>query len=115
MEILIAIDALDDLIHNAKLVPLTDQVRLDPKALRAATERLRPAALAELGPLPQRIGPVGDVFHAIDELEAIARDAKPIPLTGQVRVPKTQLYDRLDELHAALPEAIRAQRGATPS
>jgi len=29
MDILVLIDKLDDLVHNAKQVPLTDQVRID--------------------------------------------------------------------------------------
>jgi len=29
MDVLVLIDKLDDLIHNARAVPLTDQVRID--------------------------------------------------------------------------------------
>ena len=29
MDVLVLIDKLDDLVHNAKQVPLTDQVRVD--------------------------------------------------------------------------------------
>ena len=29
MDVLVLIDKLDDLVHNAKAVPLTDQVRID--------------------------------------------------------------------------------------
>ena len=33
MDVLVLIDKLDDTIHNAKPVPLTDQVRVDKEAV----------------------------------------------------------------------------------
>src|SRR5213594_338715 len=35
MDVLVLIDKLDDLVHNAKAVPLTDQVRIDRDQMRA--------------------------------------------------------------------------------
>src|SRR4249919_206981 len=36
MDVLVFIDKLDDLVHNAKAVPLTDQVRIDPDEINEA-------------------------------------------------------------------------------
>ena len=33
MDVLVLIDKLDDLVHNAKQVPLTDQVRVDKEEI----------------------------------------------------------------------------------
>ena len=33
MDVLALIDKLDDLVHNARAVPLTDQVRIDREAV----------------------------------------------------------------------------------
>src|SRR6266540_3519494 len=36
MDVLVLIDKLDDLVHNAKAVPLTDQVRIDREEIKQA-------------------------------------------------------------------------------
>src|SRR6516225_3322733 len=36
MDVLVLIDKLDDLVHNAKPVPLTDQVRVDKEEIKQA-------------------------------------------------------------------------------
>jgi hypothetical protein len=41
------IDQLDDMVHRAKLVPLSNQVRLDRDQLYAAVDQIR-AAIIEL-------------------------------------------------------------------
>jgi hypothetical protein len=33
MDVLVLIDTLDDLVHNAKAIPLTDQVRVDKEGI----------------------------------------------------------------------------------
>ena len=38
MDVLVLIDRLDDLVHNAKAVPLTDQVRLDREEIYERSE-----------------------------------------------------------------------------
>ena len=39
MDVLVLIDKLDDLVHNAKPVPLTDQVRVDKEEITKQAER----------------------------------------------------------------------------
>jgi hypothetical protein len=39
MDVLVLIDKLDDLVHNAKAVPLTDQVRIDREEIYDILDR----------------------------------------------------------------------------
>ena len=41
IEILVLIDELDDLVHNARPVPLTDQVRIETDRVYAILDRMR--------------------------------------------------------------------------
>ena len=41
MDVLVLIDRLDDLVHNAKAVPLTDQVRLDREEIYDILDQMR--------------------------------------------------------------------------
>jgi hypothetical protein len=51
-----------------------------------------------------------DVLELIDELRGLVHGAKQLPLTGQVRVDKQKLYDRLDQMRSTIPEEIRQAR-----
>src|SRR5687767_3768737 len=51
-----------------------------------------------------------DVLELIDELRGLVHGAKQLPLTGQVRVDKKKLYDRLDQVRSTIPEEIRQAR-----
>ena len=46
MDLLILIDKLDDLIHNARPVPLTDQVRVDKHEVYDLLDRIREEVIA---------------------------------------------------------------------
>src|SRR4249920_3814095 len=41
MDVLVLIDKLDDLVHNARAVPLTDQVRIDREAIYELLDQMR--------------------------------------------------------------------------
>ena len=41
MDVLVLIDALDDLVHNAKPIPLTDQVRVDREGIYGILDQIR--------------------------------------------------------------------------
>ena len=85
-----AIAALESLLANARPVPLTDQVRLRPGALRDAVARVeQEGRSAGLG---------FDAYDCLDELERIAAEAKPIPLTREVRVDPRLIRSLLDRL-----------------
>ena len=49
MDVLVLIDKLDDLVHNAKAVPLTDQVRIDREEIYDILDQMR-ATIAETAP-----------------------------------------------------------------
>ena len=95
MDILTAIDALDDAVFMARRVPLTDQVRLDAGELREHVADVRAAAHGEA------------VIPVLDAIEAIVAGGRPVPLTNQVRITTEELYERLDELRALVGPAQR--------
>jgi hypothetical protein len=106
MDVLVAIDRLDDFVHNAKMLPLSDDVRVDRDELLEHVERLRAGLRAELQEAYR-----AESMRMVDELERMARDAPPVRLFGGVRIAKDEVYDVLDRMRATIPEEIRRQRG----
>ena len=51
-----------------------------------------------------------DALRLVDQLDDLIHNAKPIPLTDQVRIDRERAYDLLDQLRATLPEEIAAAR-----
>jgi cell division septum initiation protein DivIVA len=51
-----------------------------------------------------------DVLVLIDKLDDLIHNAKPVPLTDQVRVDKEEIYDILDQMRATIPEEIKQAR-----
>ncbi len=51
-----------------------------------------------------------DVLVLIDKLDDLVHNAKPMPLTDQVRVDKEAIYDILDQMRATIPEEIKQAR-----
>src|SRR5664279_3790092 len=51
-----------------------------------------------------------DVLVLIDKLDDLVHNAKPVPLTDQVRVDKEEIYDILDQTRATIPEEIKQAR-----
>ena len=51
-----------------------------------------------------------DVFVLLDRLDDLVYNAKAIPLTGQVRVDRSELEDIIDQLRATIPEEIKQAR-----
>ncbi|MGB0873177.1 MAG: ATPase [Solirubrobacterales bacterium] len=51
-----------------------------------------------------------DVLVLIDKLDDMIHNAKPIPLTDNVRVDKEEIYDLLDQMRATIPEEIKQAR-----
>ena len=51
-----------------------------------------------------------DVLVLIDKLDDLVHNAKPVPLTDQVRLDKEEIYDLLDQMRATIPEEIKQAR-----
>ena len=54
-----------------------------------------------------------DVLVLIDTLDDLVHNAKPIRLTGQVRVDKQGIYKLLDQIRATIPQEIKQARWST--
>ena len=84
------LDEFDELVGNARTVPLTAQVRLDREKAYALLDRLRAV-------LPD---PSAGVADALDELDGFLHGAKSIPFTNEIRVGIVELYETLDRIGA---------------
>src|SRR5918912_659749 len=51
-----------------------------------------------------------DVLVLIDKLDDLVHNARPVPLTDQVRVDREEVYDLLDQMRATIPEEIKQAR-----
>lgn len=51
-----------------------------------------------------------DVQVLIDKLDDLVHNARPVPLTDQVRVDREEVYDLLDQMRATIPEEIKQAR-----
>ena len=54
--------------------------------------------------------PPMDVLVLIDKLDDLVHNARPVPLTDQVRVDREEIYDLLDQMRATIPEEIKQAR-----
>lgn len=96
MDFLVAIDHLDDLTHNARAIPFTDQVRLPAERLQDAADQIHAT-------LPPDVRARAEAEGLLERLDALVRDAKRVPLIGHVRFDKDELYDILDGIRGAVP------------
>src|SRR5512146_961484 len=51
-----------------------------------------------------------DVLVLIDKLDDVVHNARPVPLTDQVRVDREEIYDLLDQMRATISEEIKQAR-----
>jgi hypothetical protein len=108
--VLVPLDELDDVLHSAKSVPFTDSIRADRDELleilgrvrRGATEdHVLTRAEAEQRPINRP-----KVARLLDGLDALVRNAKPVPLTSQVRLQKRAFGEIAGELRECGPPAM---------
>lgn len=104
MEILEAIDALDDLVHLSPGWSRYKHKRVDQDEWRRAVNRLRSATtvLSSSGR--------AQVLPLLDRLDDLAHAARRIPGVGGVRMRRDAAYDVLDELRQLVPRDLIAQR-----
>lgn len=104
MEILEAIDALDEVVHLSPGWSRYRHKRVDQDEWRRAVGRLRSATTV--------LSPSGrdQVLPLLDRLDDVARAARRIPGIGGVLVRRDAVYDILDELRQLVPRDLIAQR-----
>jgi hypothetical protein len=87
----IALDELEELIHRARRVPLTDQVRINRDKLSRQIDRIRAGIDRE-----------GEPTAALRRLEDAVARAPAVPLTPDVRAERKELLALVEALRAAL-------------
>src|ERR687896_234287 len=70
MDVLVLIDKLDDVVHNAKAVPLTDQVRIDREEIYEILDQMRAT-------IPEEIKQARWIVKERQEMLAEAKRARP--------------------------------------
>ena len=106
MDVLVLIDKLDDLVHNAKQVPLTDQVRVDKEEIYDLLDQMRAT-------IPEEIKQARWIVKERQEMlaEDIVEDAQA--REREIRLGAEDYADEiLDTLETNLSKFIAAvQRG----
>jgi hypothetical protein len=46
----------------------------------------------------------------VDKLDDLIHNAKAVPLTGQVRIDREEIYEILDQMRVVIPEEIKRAR-----
>jgi hypothetical protein len=95
MDFLVAIDTLDDLVHNAGAIPFTGAARMPREELEGAAGQIHAT-------LPPDVRARADAEGLLDRLDAVVAAARPLPLTRQVRFDKDELYEVLDGIRGAI-------------
>ena len=97
---------IDQIISDVRPVPLTREVRFDKDPMYDLLDRMRAAVVEEVQAGARYSG---DLLVAIDNFDDLIHNAKPVPLTDQVRADR----EELDAMARTLREAIA--RGNRPS
>jgi cell division septum initiation protein DivIVA len=95
MDVLVLIDKLDDLVHNARAVPLTDQVRVDKEEIHDLLDEMRATISDEMK----------QARWIVKEREEMLTEAK-----GEVERIVTEARERQERLLAEVAKA--AERAA---
>ena len=118
------IDALDELVHQGKPVPMSSQVRLDPHEIYDLLDRMRatlptlvqrPSPPAAAGPLPTpppEIDPESPdkLLASLDALDELVQNAKRVPLSDDRRINAERFYALIEQARADVPPAVSAAK-----
>jgi cell division septum initiation protein DivIVA len=109
VDVLELIDKLDDLIHNARAVPLTDQVRIDREAIYELLDEMRSTIPEEVKQarwiVKERQEMLAEAKREADRIVAEARDAAAREVSQQEVVRKAER-----EAESILEEARQRER-----
>ncbi len=103
MDVLVLIDKLDDLVHNAKAVPLTDQVRLDREEIYEILDQMRATIPEEIKQARWIVKERQEMLaEAKRECDRIIQDAREQAMreasqTEIVKLAEKQAQDIVDE------------------
>jgi hypothetical protein len=104
MECLVAVDAIDELVHDAKPTRSRRRCRVDAEALLAAIDRAqREITVALADPRSSA------ALSCLDRLWSLALEARPVPILGGVRLDRSATFDLLDELRQLLANDLKTQ------
>jgi regulator of protease activity HflC (stomatin/prohibitin superfamily) len=103
MDVLVLIDKLDDLVHNAKAVPLTDQVRIDREEIFDILDQMRATIPEEIKQarwiVKERQEMLAEAKREADRLISEGREqaVREASQTEIVRLAEKQAQDIIDE------------------
>ncbi len=103
MDVLVLIDKLDDLVHNAKAVPLTDQVRLDREEIYEILDQMRATIPEEIKQarwiVKERQEMLAEAKRECDRIIQEAREqaVREASQTEIVRIAERQAEDIVDD------------------
>ena len=103
MDVLVLIDKLDDLVHNAKAVPLTDQVRIDREEIYDILDQMRATIPEEIKQarwiVKERQEMLAEAKRECDRILGEAREqaAREASQTEIVKLAERQAQEIIDE------------------
>ena len=103
MDVLALIDKLDDLVHNARAVPLTDQVRIDREAVYELLDQMRSTIPEEIKQarwiVKERQEMLAEAKREADRIVSEAKDKAERQASQQevVKLAEKQASDLLDD------------------
>src|SRR5580765_7878953 len=113
MDVLVLIDKLDDLVHNAKAVPLTDQVRIDREEIYDILDQMRATIPEEIKQarwiVKERQEMLAEAKRECDRILGEAREqaAREASQTEIVKLAERQAQEIIDEARlAGLPPCL---------
>src|SRR4029450_796263 len=111
MDVLVLIDKLDDLVHNAKAVPLTDQVRIDREEIYEILDQMRATIPEEIKQarwiVKERQEMLAEAKRECDRLLGEAREqaTREASQTEIVKLAERQAQDILEDARRQAREA----------
>src|SRR2546427_12038729 len=105
MDVLVLIDKLDDLVHNAKAVPLTDQVRIDREEIYDILDQMRATIPEEIKQarwiVKERQEMLAEAKRETDRLLGEAREqaVREASQTENVKIAEREAQDIAEEGH----------------
>jgi F0F1-type ATP synthase membrane subunit b/b' len=110
MDVLVLIDKLDDVVHNAKAVPLTDQVRIDREEIYEILDQMRATIPEEIKQarwiVKERQEMLAEAKRECDRLLGEAREqaAREASQTEIVKLAERQAQDIIDDARRSARE-----------